>query len=187
MSLHFSSITNRAWSCLKWHKISRHNWIFSWESHNYTSWRREESCPSSLPSWAQRVEQKYEHIKERTSYILAKHEQFIQTQTSPLLCTTVYFSKFKLHTIFSFRNFSISAIENCLRASAFLPRRYVKYLSKHLVQNVVARGQYFLNLYFDLILQNQWSKMHVGLALSQLLQILSDYVFNLEGIVSQEV
>lgn len=164
--------------------------MFSWQRKPplyQTAWRREESCPSSLPPWAQGVEQKYEYIKERTSYILAKHEQLIQIQTSPF-CTTVSFSRFILHTIFSFRNLSISAIEKCLRASAFLPCRYAKCLSKHLVWNLVARGQYFLSLYFDLILQNRWSKICGGWAVSsQLLQILNDYTFNLAGIVSQEV
>lgn len=47
--------------------------------------------PFFRKSWAQGVEQKYEYTKERISYILAKHEQLVQIQTSPL-CTTVYFS-----------------------------------------------------------------------------------------------
>lgn len=109
-------------------------------------------------------------------------------QTSSLLCTTVYFSKFTPCTIFSSRNLSISAIDKCLRASAFLPHRYAKYPSKPLAQKLVTRGKYFLHLYFDLILGNQWSKMCLGWAL-QYLHSFCKYsiIFSIgQTIVSQE-
>jgi len=144
MSLYCSNIEKGAWSCLKQCKISGNNCIFSWQRKPplcHIAWRREEYCFSYLPLWAQGVEQKYEYIKERTSYIVSKHEQLIQIQTSPLHCTAVYFFKFILPTIFSFRNLSTSATEKCLKASAFLPRSYAMYLSKRLVQNLVARAQ----------------------------------------------